>query len=221
MEIEIYNNQMVLLQQKAVFWKNEKTLLISDLHLGKVTHFRKEGIAIPSIAFENNFKRLDELIVANNVFRIIFLGDLFHNRHNAEWELFAAWRAKYHSIEMIIVLGNHDILPLRLFNENKITVFEDDYRIGNFVFAHHPKDKFIIDTYTFCGHVHPVFSFRAMAKQSLRLPCFIVDQQQTILPSFGVFTGGFEMKRQQGRRIYIIAGDEVIGDITSSSKNKN
>lgn len=210
MEIEIKNNQFVLLPQKAVFWKNEKTLLISDLHLGKVTHFRKEGIAIPTAAFENNFKRLDELILSNNAYRIIFLGDLFHNRHNAEWELFAAWRNKYHSIEMIIVLGNHDILPQRLFDDNKIIVFDDEYRIGNFVFAHHPKEKFIKNTYTFCGHIHPVFCFRAKARQSLKLPCFIVDKCQAILPSFGVFTGGYEMKQISDRNIYVIGKEEII-----------
>jgi len=210
MEIEIKNNQFVLLPQKAVFWKNEKTLLISDLHLGKVTHFRKEGIAIPSAAFDNNFKRLDELIVLNTPSRIIFLGDLFHNHHNVEWELFTAWRNKFHLIEMSIVLGNHDILPQRLFAENKITVFEDKYSIGNFVFAHHPKEIHMTNTYSFCGHIHPVYCFRAKARQSLKLPCFIVDESQIILPSFGVFTGGYEMKQTANRKIYVIANDEII-----------
>jgi len=204
MQIEIKDNQFVLLPQKAVFWKNEKTLLISDLHLGKVTHFRKEGIAIPSAAFDNNFKRLDELILTNNAYRIIFLGDLFHNRHNAEWELFAAWRTKYHSVEMIIVLGNHDILPQRLFDDNKISVHQDEYKIGNFVFAHHPKNIFPINTYTFCGHVHPVFCFRAKARQRLKLPCFVIDKEQAILPSFGVFTGGFELKAKADRSFIVI-----------------
>jgi len=209
MEIEIKDNQFLLLPQKAVFWKNEKTLLISDLHLGKVTHFRKEGISIPSAAFENNFKRLDEIILSNEAHRIIFLGDLFHNRHNAEWKLFAEWRNKYNTIEMSIVLGNHDILPQQLFDETKIIVFEDEYRIGNFVFTHHPKEKLIANSYIFCGHVHPVFCFRAKAKQSLKLPCFIVDEYQAILPSFGVFTGGYEMKRQPSRRIFVVASNEV------------
>jgi len=210
MEIKIRGHHFKMLPQKAVFWKEAKTLLVSDLHLGKVTHFRKEGIAIPSAAFGDNFKRLDELILTNNVYRIIFLGDLFHNRHNAEWELFAKWRNKYHSVEMIIVLGNHDILPLRLFDENKITVYDDEYREAQFIFAHHPETKFENGMYIFCGHIHPVFCLRAKGRQSIKLPCFVFDEMQAVLPSFGVFTGGYEMKVKEGRRIFMIAKDEIL-----------
>jgi metallophosphoesterase superfamily enzyme len=50
MQIEIRDNHFDLLIQKAIFWQEKQTLLIGDLHLGKITHFRKEGIAIPQIA---------------------------------------------------------------------------------------------------------------------------------------------------------------------------
>ncbi|MEP7171069.1 MAG: ligase-associated DNA damage response endonuclease PdeM [Bacteroidota bacterium] len=199
-----------MLPQKAVFWKEAKTLLVSDLHLGKVTHFRKEGIAIPTAVFEDNFKRLDELILTNNVYRIIFLGDLFHNRFNAEWKIFAKWRNKYHSVEMIIVLGNHDILPLRLFDENKIIVYTEEFREGQFLFAHHPKTKFENDIYIFCGHIHPVFCLRAKGRQNIKLPCFVFDEMQAVLPSFGVFTGGCEMKSSEFRKIFLITDREIV-----------
>lgn len=209
MEIEIKENQFVLLPQKAIVWKNEKTLLISDLHLGKVTHFRKEGIAIPSTAFENNFTRLDEIILSNTINQIIFLGDLFHNSHNAEWNLFTKWRNKYNFIEMIIVLGNHDILSPQLFKDNNIKVFENDYIIGSFVFSHHPIEKSLKNHYHFCGHIHPEFYLKAKAKQRLKLPCFVVEKHQAILPSFGIFTGGYEMKQLPGRQIFVVADNEI------------
>jgi hypothetical protein len=50
----------LLLTQRAIFWQETQTLLIGDLHLGKITHFRKEGIAVPPNAIDNNFKRLNE-----------------------------------------------------------------------------------------------------------------------------------------------------------------
>src|SRR6187549_1973507 len=102
MEININGNTFILLPQKAIFWKQEKTLLIGDLHLGKVMHFRKEGIAVPSAAAETNFARLDELLSSNRTERIIFLGDLFHNQYNSEWERFKKWRSDNPSVEMII-----------------------------------------------------------------------------------------------------------------------
>ena len=210
MEIEILRNHFYLLPQKAIFWQEANTLLISDLHFGKVTHFRREGIAVPAAAFENNFIRLDELIERNNVLRIIFLGDLFHNRYNSEWDLFAGWRWKYPWIEMIIVLGNHDILPQRLFDEAKIMVYDNEYIEREFLFAHHPKDNFTDGQYIFCGHIHPVYCLKAKGRQSIKLPCFVFDKNQAVLPSFGVFTGGYEMKTTLQRSIYLIAEKAIF-----------
>ena len=208
MKIEINNHQFRILPQKAIFWKTKKTLLISDLHLGKITHFRNAGIAVPSRAYENNFQRMEHLILHNDAERIILLGDLFHNIYNAEWEIFAEWRRKFHSIEIIIVLGNHDILPYPLFEEINITV-EDYWKEESFLFLHHPVNH-PEENYVFCGHVHPVYCLRSKIHQSIKLPCFIVDESQTILPSFGVFTGGYEMQKESGRKIYIIAQDEIL-----------
>ena len=144
------------------------------------------------------------------MYRIIFLGDLFHNRHNAEWEIFAKWRNKYHSVEMIIVLENHDILPLRLFNENNITVYTEEYKEDKFLLAHHPKTKFENDIYIFYGHIHPVYCLRARGRQSIKLPCFVFDEMQAVLPSFGVFTEGYEIKTKDGRKIFMIANDRIL-----------
>ncbi len=67
MQIEIRNHHFELLYHKAMFWKETNTLLLGDLHLGKITHFRKEGMALPPNAIENNFARLDELIQTHGV----------------------------------------------------------------------------------------------------------------------------------------------------------
>src|SRR5437868_4239196 len=109
--IEIRKNRFELLTGKAVWWEDRKTLLISDLHIGKVSFFRKEGIAIPRNAIQDNFNRLDKLLENYQAEQIIFLGDLFHHRMNAEWDLFTSWRKKYNDIRMDIVIGNHDLIP--------------------------------------------------------------------------------------------------------------
>lgn len=150
------------------------------------------------------------MILTNKVDRVLFLGDLFHNRYNSEWELFASWRRKYDLIEMTIVLGNHDILPQRLFDENKINVYEDEFKEGSFLFAHHPKKLFEENQFIFCGHIHPVYCLKAKGRQSIKLSCFVFDKNQAVLPSFGVFTGGYEMKAKQHRFIYLIAENSIL-----------
>ncbi|GGC13685.1 ligase-associated DNA damage response endonuclease PdeM [Dyadobacter sediminis] len=203
MQIEIRGNHFRLLSQKAVFWEETQTLLIGDLHLGKIIHFRKEGIAVPGIAAENNFLRLNQLVQHTGAVRIIFLGDLFHSKYNSEWETFRAWRAGHHYIEMIIVIGNHDILPVSLFLESDMQVYMEDFEEDGFIFTHHPKTELRSDRFVFAGHVHPVFTSYGKGRQSVRLPCFVIDKNQAILPSFGVFTGGYPVNIINGRKIYI------------------
>lgn len=210
MQIEIRGNHFLLLTQKAVFWQETQTLLIGDLHLGKITHFRKAGIAVPPNAAENNFQRLNEIVRDTGATRIIFLGDLFHSEYNAEWELFRAWRAEHHYIEMVIVIGNHDILPVSLLLEADLQVFQEDYEEAGFLFTHHPKVEPRIDRFVFAGHVHPVFTAYGRGRQRMRLPCFVVDKHQAILPSFGVFTGGYQMDLAKERKIYITTETKVF-----------
>lgn len=210
MQIEIRENHFLLLTQRAIFWEEKQTLLIGDLHLGKITHFRKEGIAVPNYAAENNFVRLNELIQNTGASRIIFLGDLFHSKYNSEWETFRIWRAEHHYIDMIIVIGNHDVLPVNMFLEADLEVFENDFEEDNFIFTHHPKTDFDDTKFVFAGHVHPVFTAYGKGRQSVRLPCFVIDKHQAIVPSFGVFTGGFQMDLAENRKIYVTTETKIF-----------
>ena len=46
-EIIIFKNHFYLHKTGAIFWKEKDTLLLADIHLGKVGHFRKSGIPVP------------------------------------------------------------------------------------------------------------------------------------------------------------------------------
>ena len=207
--LNIKDHTFQLLPEKAVWWVEKKTLLISDVHLGKVSHFRKEGIAIPQNAIQENFRRLDFLLSQYEVVRIIFLGDLFHHRMNAEWEVFTSWRKKHFKIDMNLVLGNHDLIPKKEFTDHGVHPISGELIEGPFRFSHFPNAEADYNYFSFCGHVHPVFRLE-FSKQSLRLPCFVYRSDQLILPGFGVFTGGFTMTKEDGDVFYLIANSEVI-----------
>lgn len=210
MRIEIGGQEFILLYHKAVYWVSKKTLLIGDLHLGKIGHFRKEGIALPWQAADRNFVMLDNMLESYDAERIIFLGDLFHSSYNEEWELFASWRRSYADIEMLIVLGNHDILPGWLFWESNIRVFTDEYLEDGFVFTHRPAEEERMGQFVFAGHVHPVFLLKGKGRQALRLPCFMMTRGQMILPCFGTFTGGYEINHLKYDHVFVVSGREVL-----------
>ena len=108
--IVLRGEELSLLPEKAIYWPKEQLLLIADLHLGKVEHFRKAGIAVPAEAGEANYHVLQELILEHSPKRVIFLGDLFHSNYNYDWELFRDFLESHDNVSFELIKGNHDIL---------------------------------------------------------------------------------------------------------------
>jgi DNA ligase-associated metallophosphoesterase len=206
MEIEIQHNNFTLHPSGAIFWEEQNTLLISDVHLGKIAHFRKHGLAIPENAIWENFKRLDDVIGLFNPYKIIFLGDLFHSKINNEWKLFADW-VNQMSAKIILVEGNHDIIEKQHYDELDIEVFPK-LIIEEFLLTHHPTQT--DQVFNFCGHVHPGIKLNDLGRQSMKLPCFFRKGNQMILPAFGEFTGKYCLNPEENDQVYAIAKDKVI-----------
>ncbi len=206
MEIQIRHNSFTLHASGAIFWEEQNTLLISDVHLGKIAHFRKHGLAIPESAIPENFKRLDEVTDLFKPYRIIFLGDLFHSKINNEWELFADWVNKISS-KIILVEGNHDIIAKQHYEDLDIDIYPK-LVIEEFLLTHHPNET--DEVFNFCGHIHPGVKLKDLGRQSMKLPCFFKKTNQLILPAFGEFTGNYFMTPAENDAIYAIANNEVI-----------
>lgn len=181
-------------------------LLIADVHLGKVAHFRKHGAAIPPhLAFEN-LEQLTEICNDLCPQTICFLGDLFHSNLNSSWDDFTKW-VSYIKTPIILVSGNHDIIPQYLFEELGVKVYET-WKIESFLLTHHPTEE--VNFFNFCGHVHPGVKLQGTGRQVLRLPCFYKTKQQLILPAFGKFTGKHTLSPTKESEIYVIADGEVL-----------
>ena len=204
--INIANNEFVLHPSGAVYWVEKKTFLLADVHLGKVAHFRKNGIAVPRKAEGVFYQKIEALLQTFSVDRIIFLGDLFHSDQNNEWYLFAAW-VEQQTAELILVEGNHDVIPAWKFEQLKLTVV-DTLSEDNFNFSHFPKE--VYNSFVFCGHVHPGVKLKGGGLQRLSLPCFYHSKHQLILPAFGAFTGLHLLQAKLGDRVYVTTGKEVI-----------
>ncbi|MBD3581354.1 ligase-associated DNA damage response endonuclease PdeM [Flavobacterium selenitireducens] len=205
-EITIHGNHFVLHASGAVFWKERNMLLISDVHLGKVSHFRKHGIALPKAAFTGNFERLTAVADYFQAEIVCFLGDLFHSSLNSEWDVFSDW-VNSRPENFLLIIGNHDILQPEKYESIGMAI-ASELKVGNFLFTHEPEEQ---DGYfTFCGHIHPGINLRGAGRQSMDLPCFFQSKNQMILPAFGEFTGKWIMEPCQGDLIYGIAGNEIF-----------
>ena len=107
---KILKQQFWLTTDRTMFWEEEKTLIVSDLHFGKTGHFRKSGIAVPSAVYKEDLQRLIVQIQYFQPGELIIVGDMFHSSANKELELFLKWRSDLSGINIRLVRGNHDIL---------------------------------------------------------------------------------------------------------------
>jgi uncharacterized protein len=209
MQVDILDEQFGLFPQKAIFWRSQHLLLLSDLHLGKINHFRKAGIPVPAGANDHNLELFIDLVQFCRPQRIVCLGDLFHSHYNAEWEVFGEVVKHFSSITFDLVVGNHDIMGHYQYSRKGITL-HDTLRIGKFLLTHHPLESVPQDTYNIAGHIHPGVSLRGRGRQALTLPCFYFSAKQAYLPAFGKFTGLAKIAPKKDDKVFVVAEDKVI-----------
>ncbi len=189
-----------------MFWEEESMLVISDVHLGKVSHFRKFGSAVPQQAVKGNFQKMDAVIAFFKPQNIVFLGDLFHSTLNKEWLIFATWLEKI-SAEVTLVEGNHDIISPLKYDALGVKV-TPEIIMHNFLFTHHPEER--AGFFNFSGHIHPGVKIHGLGRQQLKLSCFFKSKDQLILPAFGEFTGKHILIPQGDDEVYVVTNEEVI-----------
>jgi DNA ligase-associated metallophosphoesterase len=209
---DFLNQTLLLLPEKAIFWEEERALIIADIHLGKVGHFRKAGIGIPKEMEQQDLALISDLIHEYKPVKIIFLGDLFHSDMNNDWDWLVMWRSLFKELEMVLVRGNHDILNQNFYKDLNFEL-RDTVGIGPFLFSHEPlkpKQLLSTDQYVISGHIHPGVALKGGARQILTLPCFHFGEKQAILPAFGKFTGKVRVKNAKGDIIFGIAKDKVL-----------
>jgi len=214
--LDIEEQTFVLHSSGAVFWEEKSIVLISDVHLGKVSHFRKHGAAVPQNAIQRNFDLMDGAINFFQPETLIFLGDLFHSSLNKEWELFENWTSTVIS-DIVLVAGNHDILSPLKYEGLGIRV-ASEIQLDGFLLTHYPEER--EGFFNLSGHIHPAVRLQGPGRQTLRLSCFFKSEKQIILPAFGAFTGTYVMHPTDNDEIYAIADDAVFKVATKESKRR-
>ncbi len=204
--IQILQQHFQLHPSGAIYWEEQKALLIADVHLGKVTHFRKHGSAVPLQALQQNFLKLDMVLRDFEVAHVVFLGDLFHSFENTEWDWFAHWKMQQR-LDMTLVVGNHDVIEAHRYEALDIRVVESLEEEG-FLLSHHPTVSEAL--FNIAGHIHPGVVLSGLGRQRVKTACFFLSEHQMILPAFGIFTGKYTMQPNEGDRVFAVTEAEVL-----------
>ena len=208
MKIEINNFPFTLLYEKALYKEDERLLIIADVHLGKATHFRKEGIPIPAEAQSGDYINLERLFNKVAPLKVYFLGDLFHSSYNRDWQYFCDLISLFPAIAFTLIKGNHDIISHKKFREICIEVtdaVEDD----SFIYSHDVLERVPEGKVNIVGHLHPGVVLSGLGRQSIKLPCFYITETVVIVPAFGVLTGLYSMDKTTGSQIYAVLPDGI------------
>ena len=209
-EIQLRDQQLELHPYKSVYWKREKTLWVSDLHLGKTNHFQKAGIPIPDRVSDENWNRLYHILDIYHPEKVLFMGDLFHSSFNIEWEIFGRYLNAFSPIEYHLIMGNHDILHKEQYLKFGIIMHEEALLMPPFLFTHHPLKDIPEGCYNICGHIHPAVRLRGAGRQGLKVPCYYFGANQGILPAFGAFTGTAAIKPNKQDQLYLVVEEQII-----------
>ncbi len=209
MEINLKGHRVRLLPQKALHFTEESILLLSDLHVGKVNHFRRAGIPVPLKANDRNTETLIDLLSSTKPQRVIFLGDLFHSHYNDEWEVIGQVIKHFRSVSFELVQGNHDIMSHHQYERHRVTVV-DQLRIGSIVLTHEPLKEVEEGVLNLAGHIHPGVRLYGRGRQAVTLPCFYFGSKLALMPAFGAFTGLAAIKVKKEDQVFVIVEGKIV-----------
>ncbi|MCO7522200.1 MULTISPECIES: ligase-associated DNA damage response endonuclease PdeM [unclassified Pseudomonas] len=208
--IEHCGETLWLLPDKALYWPARQALLVADVHIGKAASYRALHQPVPRGTTLQTLERLDRLLASCACSTLIILGDFLHARTGRAAATLAAvqgWRERHRQLQIVLVRGNHDLHAGDPPAALRIQVENQPWPLGPFALQHEPLPH--AERPVLAGHVHPVFVLRGRARQRLRLPCFVVGQQVTLLPAFGAFTGGYAVTPNAGDQVYLAAAGQV------------
>lgn len=178
----------------ALWLPTHGTLVAADLHLEKGSAFAASGQMLPPYDSAATLIRLAEEIEALKPARVILLGDSFHDRRAIERLAPGdrdALAAMAKGLDWVWLEGNHDremlgdaldALPGRIVGE---------MALGALTLTHEPLPG--PRPGEVAGHLHPCARVAAYAR-TVRRACFVTDGERLLLPAFGAFTGGLNVR---------------------------
>lgn len=209
LRITLGRTEVYLLPQRALYIPVHRMLVIADWHLGKLQHFRKNGIFVPQNAITDELQHLTELINTYPIQHILFLGDLFHSSWNADWDVLVTYLSSLAPVECSLVIGNHDLIDFQQYDVGGLAIY-NSLSVDGMLFSHHPLTSVPKTYVNIAGHIHPGIMVRAKGRQRYRLPCFYHLDQTLILPAFGNYTGIQTISPSKDADVYLIVGDDVL-----------
>ncbi|MFQ3622289.1 MAG: ligase-associated DNA damage response endonuclease PdeM [Acetobacteraceae bacterium] len=194
--VHLLGERLMLDPDGVLWWPARRLLAVADLHLEKGSSLAARGALLPPYDSRATLERLIPLVRRYRPERLVALGDSFHDRHGAARlgrDETAAIAALASSTTLVWVLGNHDpVPPAGLPGAAHEALAE-----GPLVFRHDATGE----AGEITGHLHPKAAIATRGKWVSR-PCFVADQRRVLLPAFGAYAGGLDVREPAVRALF-------------------
>lgn len=174
----------------ALFLPEHATLVVADLHFEKGSAFAARGVHLPPYDTRSTLFQLGHLIARYRPETVIALGDSFHDGSAAMRIAQAdadAIRALTGETRWIWITGNHDPEPPRDLGGESA----DEVTLEPFILRHIPSAAPAVGE--IAGHLHPAATVVTRGRR-LRRRCFASDGIRLVMPAFGAYTGGLNVR---------------------------
>jgi len=189
----------------ALWVPSIKTLVVSDLHLGKAERNARRGGGLwPPYENDETLSRLEAETKALLPDTIITLGDSFDDPTCVD-AMADTDHARIKTLaerhRLIWITGNHDPAPTTLPGDAM-----DELILETLTLRHIAKRGVISEI---SGHYHPKVTIQARGRKISR-KCFIFDTNRLILPAFGAYTGGLDVLTPSISSLFDEAADVIL-----------
>lgn len=196
--IHLAGERLMLDPMGALFWPAERLLAVSDLHLEKGSAFARKGMLLPPWDTQATLERLTLLLRRWSPLTVVALGDSFHDVGGSA-RLPATERQRLLAMtqahRFVWVQGNHDPgAP-----DGMAGSCVDCHRAGPLLFKHEAAGRG--DPGEVVGHHHPKATIQARTGPVSR-PCFVFDGRRLMMPAFGEYTGGLDVRDPAIERLF-------------------
>jgi DNA ligase-associated metallophosphoesterase len=183
----------------ALWWPDERTLIVADLHFEKGSAFARRGALLPPYDTRATLAALGTLIGRLAPDRVVALGDSFHDAAGAEHiarDDAAALAGLVARQDWVWVAGNHDPAPGPGLGGR---VVPDALRLGPLTLRHEAVQG--SEAGELSGHFHPKAGISIHGRR-LTCRCFVADEARVILPAFGAYAGGLDVRDPAISRLF-------------------
>ena len=181
----------VLMRTSGALWVEEaRVLIVADLHLEKGSAYAARGQMLPPYDTTDTLTRLEAEVAALCPDVVVLLGDSFHDAR-AEGRMTPAHAIRLKALSqgqtLIWVVGNHDTDGPKALPGDVV----DEVALAGLILRHEPRSG--PQPQEVAGHLHPCARITA-TRGTVRRRCFISDGERVILPAFGAYAGGLNVR---------------------------